>query len=249
MAKSLHIAIKSMYYSSNGNNTKVIDKLQLDLAAGSIVSILGPSGCGKTTLLKIISGLEKNFDGKVKLGDNQVKKPTRDIQLVFQDSRLLPWKTVSQNLKFALKKDTEDADELVSKILKSTGLHGKGQCLPKTLSGGEQGRVALARALIEPSDVLLLDEPLRNVDLEVRYDLLDKLQKSFKTKPQTVILVSHCVEDAVLLSDQILVFPSVPMSTPKKFPINLPKPRRPDSPEVADYSLRIVQYILGKTVS
>ena len=188
MAKSLHVCINSMYYSSSRNRKIIIENLQIDIS--NVISILGPSGCGKTTLLRIISGLERNFDGQVVLGDKLIEKPTRDIQIVFQDSRLLPWMTVSQNVKFALKKDIDNADDLVSKTLNSTGLFGKDQCLPKTLSGGEQGRVAVARAIVNEPPLLLADEPTGSLDQATGKQLLDMLTH-LNEGEQTVVMVTH----------------------------------------------------------
>lgn len=247
MAKDLHIDIHSMSYSNAHNSGSVIENLSIKVEAGEFVSILGPSGAGKTTLLRIIAGIERRYTGKVLLAGEPVEKPTREIQIVYQDNRLLPWKTVEDNIRFAIRNSDGNSNALISECLERVGLSGKEKQLPKTLSGGEQGRVALARAFVETSEVLLMDEPFRNVDLRARYDLLDKLQTTLVEKPRTVILVSHCIEDAIILSDKIYVFPSNPMTNPSCFPVLLSRPRRPDSTDVADLACQVVHHVLKET--
>lgn len=247
MSGGLNIRVERMQYPGSRDGVLVED-LSLAVPAGQFISILGPSGSGKTTLLRIVAGIERRFDGRVLLDGAEIAAPTRRIQLVFQDARLLPWMSVSDNVGFALDGDDSERDARIAASLSSLGLAGKGGQLPKTLSGGEQGRAALARALIGSPEVLLLDEPFRNVDLKVRYDLLEKLQRALQESPRTVLLVSHCIEDAVLLSDAVYVFESSPLSKPTVFDVSLPRPRQPDDPAVAELTRSVVHHVLRKKI-
>ena len=215
-----------MRYPTSSAPGNLIQNVSVHVKGGKFASIIGPSGCGKTTLLRIAAGLERRFEGRILVGGDAINGPSRRMQMVFQDSRLLPWMTVADNVMFALAHNYASAEERVRSCLRSVGLAGKEDQLPKTLSGGERGRAALARALIDPPAILLLDEPFRNVDLRVRYDLLGGLQQTLIQTPRTVVLVSHSIEDSVLLSDTVYVFSSTPMTNPAVFEI--PYPNRVD---------------------
>jgi sulfonate transport system ATP-binding protein len=242
MIQDLFVEIHSMRYPNQYGPGNLIENLSIKIPDGQFVSVVGPSGAGKTTLLRIMAGLERRFEGIVKLGDQVITRPTREMQIVFQDYRLLPWKTVAQNLAFALKKGDGNFDNrTILHLLDLVQLNGKEGVWPKSLSGGEEGRVAFARTLIDSPKVLLLDEPFRNVDMIVRSGLQKTLLRALDHHSMTVVLVSHSIEDAILLSDSIYLFSRSPMSTPVHFKVDLPKPRNPGNREVAELTATIVR--------
>jgi ABC-type sugar transport system ATPase subunit len=188
--------------------------IDLKVADGTFTTVLGPSGCGKTTLLRIVSGLERAEEGEVLIGGrrvNEVPPKDRNIAMVFQNYALYPHKRVSQNISIGLKlrrlpKGTiEKKIEQVSKMLKIEELLGR---YPKQLSGGQQQRVALARALVREPEVFLLDEPLSNLDAQVRESTRTELKKLFKEIHATVLYVTHDQTEAMMMSDLLIVMDS-----------------------------------------
>ena len=188
--------------------------IDLKVADGTLATVLGPSGCGKTTLLRIVAGLENSEEGEVLIGGrvvNRILPKDRNIAMVFQNYALYPHKRVSQNISIGLKlrrlpKDAiEKKIERVSKMLKIEELLGR---YPKQLSGGQQQRVALARALVREPEVFLLDEPLSNLDAQVRESTRTELKKLFKGIHATVLYVTHDQTEAMMLSDLLVVMES-----------------------------------------
>lgn len=239
----LSVHINSMRYPDQ--DTDLIRDLTLDVPSKIFISLLGRTGIGKTTLLRIIAGLEQRYDGVVELGDEPLRKPCRDIQIVTQDKRLLPWKTVAENIKFAVPSHSnESADRIAHSWLGRVGLDGKATSWPRNLSGGETARVAFAQVVAGSPEVLLLDEPFSDVDVKVRYKLHQELEKALRTSPKTVVLVTHNVEDAVLLSDTVYVAPSSPLGALRPWEISLSKPRRFTDPAVAEVVTEIVNFML-----
>lgn len=236
------INVASMSYRDGGE--VVIRDLRLLVPDGRFVSLLGRSGAGKTTLLRIVAGLEQRFAGEVSIGDMLVRRPGKSIQLVFQDGRLLPWKTVFENVAFA----TDDPKGIRSRPeveawLSRVGLLRKAGEWPKNLSGGETARATLARALITQPRVLLLDEPFQSLDLITRFEVQDALVKDLQMNRPTVILVSHSIEDAVFLSDEIHVLSHRPMSVLKTFSVPFPRPRSRGQQELAQLTAEITDYL------
>jgi sulfonate transport system ATP-binding protein len=162
------------------------------------VSIIGPSGVGKSTLLRLAAGLELPSSGRIEL---RSKSPRPDVRMMFQEDRVLPWRSVLRNVTLGLKRRERDARD----ILGAVGLEGRESEFPVVLSGGQRQRVALARALIHEPDVLLLDEPFGALDAITRAAMQLLLESLLALRPRTVILVTHDVEEALLLSDRILV--------------------------------------------
>lgn len=208
----LTVNIEEAALGRGSNLVALIRHCRLDVARGEVVSVVGPSGCGKTTLLRIIAGLEHRFQGSVLLGGQPYRRPSLQVQLVFQDCRLLPWMTVEQNLRFPSAKSSGDLDAAVSRALEICRLNGVRGALPRTLSGGEMSRVALARALVRPARVLLLDEPFRSLDVEVRDHLRSEVLSILRANQCAVLHVSHSVDEAVLWSDRVVVVGTRPMS-------------------------------------
>ena len=220
---------------------------KLDICSGEIVSILGPSGIGKTTLLRIIAGFESRFQGNVTYNGKPKVTPNRDIQLMFQDYCLLPWKNVIDNVLFS--QDTAklpQTNEIAQKLLSDVGLKGKDKYWPRQLSGGEIARVALARAVNGNPGVLLLDEPFANVDSEVKSDLQELLVKLAKTVGICVILVTHIIEDAVMVSDRIVITSSRPMGEFISHTIDEIHPRSIRNKMVQQHILNIQSDVLTK---
>jgi sulfonate transport system ATP-binding protein len=232
-----------MRYPGAGPTNLLIQDLALRVPAGAFVSLLGRSGAGKTTLLRIIAGLETRYDGKVFVGDTQVAQPSRDVQLVFQDYRLLPWKTVYENIAFAANGDGTRTRGQVERWLAFTGLLHRRDALPRSLSGGEAGQVALARALVSPPRVLLLDEPFRNLDFVSKYELQDHLLRDLQVHRPTVLLVSHSIEDAVFLSDELYLLEHSPLRVLSRLPIDLPRPRARNDPRLAALTSEVLDRI------
>lgn len=243
----LSVRVSSMRFP--GSATALVEDFALDVPANAIVSLVGPSGIGKTTLLRIVAGLERRFDGTVKLGERAVTGATRDIQLVFQDYRLLPWKTVYENVRFAARTNGASADARAHDWLEFVGLQTKRDAWPKTLSGGEAGRAAFARAFVDQPSVLLLDEPFSSVDLVTRQSLQDALLRAWDRQRTTVVLVSHNVEDAVFLSDVVHVLDDVPLRIVHSHRIDVPRPRAREDERLTGASQDIRRVLLSASES
>jgi spermidine/putrescine ABC transporter ATP-binding subunit len=190
---------------------KAVDGLSLDIEAGEFLSLLGPSGCGKTTTLRMIAGLETPDDGRVVLGDEEITylpPYRRNIGMVFQDYALFPHMTVNDNVAFGLqmrKVPSADAEKRVQRALEMVHLGGLGKRKPSQLSGGQQQRVALARALVIEPELLLLDEPLSNLDAKLRAEMRVELGLIQREIGITTLFVTHDQEEALTLSDRIVV--------------------------------------------
>lgn len=224
----LSVSVDAMRYPGKASAADLIRGVRIDVPAGSFVSILGRSGSGKTTLLRVIAGLERRFAGTVRLAGIDVKGPTRDIQIVFQDNRLLPWKTAKGNIEFALPR-TVVQDTVVDDWIAKVGLTKERDSWPKALSGGQEGRVAFARVFIDPPRVLLLDEPFRNLDVIARLELQGVLTSYLGSSATTVIMVSHNIEDALALSDEIYVVTSCPLTVAERVKVPISRPRERNS--------------------
>lgn len=223
----------------------LIKDLDFTVNKGEVISIVGATGAGKTTLLRILAGLETQFVGYVKFND-VIVEPSRKIQIVFQNNVLLPWLNVEDNIAFTLVKGGQPLrNEKVKMLLEKVGLSHKAKALPKDLSGGEESRVAFARALIDPPDILLLDEPFRALDAITRFELQDILLTF--TKTTTVILVSHSIDDAVFLGDKVIVLSQKPMCVFREVPITSVHPRVHGDPVLVAYSSQVFN-LLRETV-
>ena len=192
-----------------------LQNVSLDIPAAKLTAILGPSGCGKTTLLKVIAGLIKPTSGSVKVRGNEIEGPGPDRALVFQDFALLPWATVLQNVGFGLRArgvPKKEREETSLHYIKEVGLLGFEDKYPHQLSGGMRQRTGLARALTINSDILLMDEPFSAVDEQMRRKLQEDLLNLLKVENKTVIFVTHSIEEAVYLADQVIILSGRPGS-------------------------------------
>ena len=192
-----------------------LQNVSLDIPAAKLTAILGPSGCGKTTLLKVIAGLIKPTSGSVKVRGKEIEGPGPDRALVFQDFALLPWATVLQNVGFGLRArgvPKKEREETSLHYIKEVGLLGFEDKYPHQLSGGMRQRTGLARALTINSDILLMDEPFSAVDEQMRRKLQEDLLNLLKVENKTVIFVTHSIEEAVYLADQVVILSGRPGS-------------------------------------
>lgn len=246
MSNGLSVSVEYMRYP--GDKCSLIEELSFTVPHGKFVSILGRSGVGKTTLLRIIAGIESRYRGRVSLDDVPVMGPNRDIRMVFQDFRLIPWKTVYENIWFAVGDgDARKGRADIERWLSIVGLEDKKSAWPKTLSGGEQGRVAFARAFIEAPRVLLLDEPFRGLDLVTKFDLQEELVRDLEEQDSAVVLVSHSIEDAVFLSDIVYVLTDVKMQIAQEFAVECERPRKHGDKYLSDLTAEIARFICFET--
>jgi len=220
-------SLKIEHVSKSFDDVKVLNDFNLEIEAGSFVSLIGPSGCGKSTLLRIIGGLEKNHEGKVYLDGELITKAGADRGFAFQGSNLFPWLTVEQNIAFGLKvrKIYKEKKQDVKDIIELVGLKGFEKSFPHQLSGGMQQRASLARALVGHPKVLLLDEPLGALDAFTRMNLQDEILRIKNEYKMTMIMVTHDVDEAIYMSDKVIVMSARPSKVEDILEIDLPKPR------------------------
>jgi sulfonate transport system ATP-binding protein len=182
----------------------VLRNVQLSVRAGEIVSLIGASGCGKSSLLAIVAGLDRSYRGRVLLDGVPQDGPAGAIGMIFQEPRLFPWLTVAQNVSFGVAAAARDPAR-VAALLADVGLDGYGEALPRQLSGGQAQRVAIARGLYTRPRVLLLDEPFSAVDAFTRMKLQDLLERIVREHALTVLLVTHDIDEALHLSDRVVL--------------------------------------------
>ena len=198
------------------------------VGAGEFVSVIGPSGCGKTTLLKIIAGLVAADRGRVRIGERDVTEPGPECSVVFQDFALLPWASVQRNVEFGLLLRGLVAAQRVERARRAiarVGLGGFEDAYPAQLSGGMQQRVGLARALAVNPRVLLMDEPFASIDEQTRRVFQDDLLRLWSEERKTVVLVTHSMEEAIYLSDRVVVLSPRPGRVHQTLEVPLPRPR------------------------
>jgi NitT/TauT family transport system ATP-binding protein/sulfonate transport system ATP-binding protein len=221
-------------FDLRGSDLPVLDSIDLSVAAGEFVALLGPSGCGKSTLLRLISGLDRPSQGTITADGEAIESPDPSRILVFQDPTLFPWTTVWRNVATGLdaRGVLERQRGRVDDALKLVGLTGFARAYPHQLSGGMAQRAALARALVNDPSLLLLDEPLGKLDSLTRLTLQAELVALWREKGFTAILVTHDVEEAVLLASRVIVFSERPARIKAVFAVPLPYPRHRDNPEL-----------------
>jgi NitT/TauT family transport system ATP-binding protein len=217
-----------------GESVHVLENLQHRIENGRFVSIIGPSGCGKTTLLRIIAGLEKASAGRVLLDGKELAQGSEEVGLVFQEYALFPWRTTLQNIEMGLEikgVDKEKRRSTAMEYIKMFNLSGFENRYPRELSGGMKQRVAIARTLIMNPRVVLMDEPFGALDSQTRNALQEFVLRIWEKRGETIIFVTHNVDEAVFLSNQIVVFSKRPARIVKILEVGLPRPRDRTSQE------------------
>jgi NitT/TauT family transport system ATP-binding protein len=227
IAVSLRNVCKT-YPTASGEKVNALNRINLDIRSQQFVSVIGVSGCGKTTLLRIIAGLETQYDGDVMLTGSKRSGPNKDIGIVFQDANLLPWRTVLQNVLLpaqVLKLNLKSATERAYWLLELVGLKGFERKYPFELSGGMRQRVAIARALIHDPSVLLMDEPFGALDALTREHMNIELLKIWQSAKKTVFMITHSIPEAAFMSDRVIVMSPRPGRIVEDVAIDLPRPR------------------------
>lgn len=213
---------------NGGPATRALEPATLSIHANEFITILGPSGCGKSTLLRIVAGLDRPTTGKVMLDGREVTGPGPDRGMVFQSYTLFPWLTVSENIAYGLnEKGLPEAEirERVDAFIAKIGLRGFENHWPKQLSGGMQQRTAIARALANDPEILLLDEPFGALDNQTRGLMQELLLGIWEREQKTVLFVTHDIEEAIFLASRTLVMSARPGRVKCDIPIPLPHPR------------------------
>jgi NitT/TauT family transport system ATP-binding protein len=236
----------SKFFATNGEKLDVLDSINFQVYEKEFLTIVGPSGCGKTTLIRIIAGLVKPDTGSITLEDKKVKGPLKRIGYIPQQFSLYPWLTVKQNVMFGLHTHgvkKAERMEKVNELLQLVGLSDFRDYYPKDISGGMKQKVAIIRSLAIDQTVLLLDEPLVSIDAQNRNKLQQDLVDIWKKSKRTIIFITHNIDEAVFLSDRILVMRSIPSSIKECFEIHLPRPRNRTGDEFNSIRQKILSFL------
>ena len=202
--------LSKIFKNNKDQDIIALKNINLNIKRGEFVSIIGSSGCGKSTLLRIIAGLETEYDGSITMNDKPILSPSRDRGVIFQDHRLLPWLTVSENIEFSLRDDQLDKKDLIKEHIELVGLKGFENEYPNKLSGGMAQRASIARALSNKPELLLLDEPFGALDAMTKINMQEELLKIWEKEKITMIIVTHDIDEAVYLGNKVVVMTSRP---------------------------------------
>ena len=241
----VRLASVSHHFMLHGQLLPVLDTIDLAVGPGEFVALLGPSGCGKSTLLRLIAGLERPHAGRIFAGGHEVTAPDPSRILVFQDPTLYPWRTVRQNVALGLEARglLRLQAERVDDVLRRVGLDGFDHAYPHQLSGGMAQRAALARALVNEPSVMLMDEPLANLDSLTRIDMQAELNVLWQRDKFTAFLVTHDIDEALYLAGRVLVLSQRPARILAEIAVDLPYPRHRSSPGFSALRQRVLEQL------
>ncbi|MDR0665301.1 MAG: ABC transporter ATP-binding protein [Helicobacteraceae bacterium] len=245
MSKLLAIdGVSKSFALENGGRLDVISRVSFAVEKGEFVSIVGPSGCGKTTLLRLIVGLDGEYEGEILLRGERILGAGLERGIVFQDHRLLPWLRLEENVAIALlnaPRSKADKIKAVKEHVALVGLSGFEKSYPRQLSGGMAQRAAIARGLVNNPEILALDEPFGSLDAITRMRLQEELKRIWGAEKTTMILVTHDVEEATFLSDRIFVMDAKPGRIIREIAVDLPEPRDRSSPSFGQIKRRVFE--------
>jgi NitT/TauT family transport system ATP-binding protein len=239
-------------YQTKSGPIHALSGIHLDIPEGSFVSIVGASGCGKSTLLKILAGLEAASDGEVLRDGQPIRGASRDVGVAFQEHVLFPWLTILENVLLPAQiygMPQQAADARARQLLSMSGLEGFEARKPGDLSGGMKQRAALCRALMADPKVLLLDEPFGALDALTREELSLELLRIWEENRKTALLITHDIDEAVMLSDTVVVMSPRPGRILEIIPVDLPRPRGPETellPEFHELTHHIRELIFSR---
>ena len=221
----------------------VLHGVDLDIRPGEFIAIVGKSGCGKSTLLRLLAGLDALDGGELRLDGVPAAERLDDVRIMYQEARLLPWRSVRQNVALGLQGEAAEIRRRVDEALAEVGLADRADDWPAQLSGGQRQRVALARALIHRPRLLLLDEPLGALDALTRLEMHRLIERVRRQHGFTALLVTHDVSEAVALADRVLLVEEGLVSLEQ--PIDLPRPRQRENPRFAALEGRILKRLMN----
>ncbi len=236
----------SKHFTQEGGGTvEALERFSLTVQPGEIVSLIGPSGCGKSTLLRMIAGLDPPSGGELRVGGDAIEGPGADRGLMFQNPCLFPWKSVRRNIETGLvaRGVLHQRRGEVEEFLKLVGLEAFAGAYPHQLSGGMAQRAALARALINHPRVLLLDEPLGALDQFTRMRMQDEVLRIWQARRTTMILVTHDIDEALYMSDRIVMMTGRPGRVDRILDVSLPRPRNRTAPEFLRLRAEILEHL------
>lgn len=235
---------KSFVNEDTGETVTAIENLSFAIHENEFVAIIGPSGCGKSTFLYMVAGFEKPTAGEIVLNGRPITGPGSDRGLVFQEFVLFGWRTVLRNITLGLemqKVPKDEADKIARRWIRATGLSGFENAYPSTLSGGMKQRVAIARALAYNPDVVLLDEPFGALDAQTKNYMIKDLHSLWQEANKTILMVTHSVQEAVLMADRVVVFGNRPSGIVHEEVITVPHPRDAADPQTAEHIRKVTE--------
>jgi NitT/TauT family transport system ATP-binding protein len=238
------------YTTPDGDELPALGPLTVNIEAGTFVSLVGPSGCGKSTLIRVLAGLQEPSRGEARLDNQPITQASRQVALMFQDANLMPWRTVRDNIALPLELagvEKKQRYAAVGAMLPGLGLADFARAYPGELSGGMAQRAALGRVLIQKPAVLLLDEPFGALDALTREQISLDLLRMWAQQRQTVLMVTHDINEAVLLADRVLVMTPRPGQIAADVPVTLPRPRHLENIYTDEFA-RIAQRVRAAIV-
>lgn len=238
-------------FEVDGSTVHVSDDINLNVKDGEFISIVGPSGCGKSTLIRIIAGLDRATSGRVENRGREINGISKNIGMIFQEPRLFPWLSIRDNVAFCFgirqkMKEKKRINELVDYYLELVDLSEFANAYPNQLSGGMKQRASIARTLIENPEILLLDEPFSALDAFTRMSMQKELLKIWEKEKKTMILVTHDIDEAVFLSDRIIVLSERPSTIQRIIDVNQDRPRDRSSYDFMEVRRKIMCEFFNK---
>jgi len=230
-------------FSTNAQKVHALDRFDLKVQEGELVSIIGPSGCGKSTLLKLVAGLDTDYEGNIQVFSEPIIGPSKERGFIFQEHRLFPWATVEGNIAGNLKLKDAAVRKKIDDLIGLVNLRGFEKAYPRQISGGMSQRVAIARALLRNPKILLLDEPFGALDAFTREHLQEALLHIWEKNKTTMLLVTHDIDEAIYLSSRVVVMDAHPGRIKAIVPIELPLPRTRSSKSFLEYRSLIMKYL------